>query len=110
MTACRQLSPASQFSVNSRGTHILTPETETSCHYFYGSSRNFGIADPAIDEVLRAWQQQALNQEDKLIVEAIQARADYVKVHDLRPAMLSCDEAAVRVAREIERLERKYGH
>ena len=93
-------------SVNSRGTHILTPETETSCFYFYGSSRNFGITDPVIDEVLIAWQQQALNLEDKSIVEGIQARAEYVKGHNLRPAMLSCDEAAVRVSREIERLER----
>lgn len=93
-------------SVNSRGTHILTPETETSCHYFYGSSRNFGLDDPEIDEVLRAWQRQALNLEDKLVVEAIQQRAGYVRANGLRPAMLACDEAAVRVAREIERLEK----
>ena len=97
---------AREESVNSRGTHILTPETATSCFYFYGSSRNFGISDPAIDEVLQAWQQQALNQEDKLIVEGIEARSLYVKGCDMRPAMLSCDEAAVRVSREIERLER----
>ena len=95
-----------EHSVNSRGTHILTPETATSCHYFYGSSRNFGLDDSAIDEVLRAWQAQALNQEDKLVVEAIERRARYVRGHGLRPAMLACDEAAVRVAREIERLER----
>lgn len=93
-------------SVNSRGTHILTPETETSCHYFFGSSRNFGLDDPEIDEILRAWQRQALNHEDKGIVEAIEARAPYVRAHGMRPAMLSCDEAAVRVAREIERLEK----
>ena len=93
-------------SINSRGTHILTPETETSCFYFYGSSRNFGQDDPEIDEILRAWQAQALNQEDKGIVEAIEQRGAYVRANGLRPAMLSCDEAAVRVSREIERLER----
>jgi vanillate O-demethylase monooxygenase subunit len=93
-------------SVNSRGTHILTPETETSCHYFFGSSRNFGQDDPEIDEILRAWQRQALNEEDKTIVEAIERRGPYVRTNGLRPAMLSCDEAAVRVSREIERLEK----
>lgn len=93
-------------SVNSRGTHILTPETESTCFYFYASSRNFGITDPKIDEVLRTWQQQALNEEDKKIVEGIEARSAYVKGHDLRSSMLSCDEASVRVSREIERLER----
>ncbi len=93
-------------SINSRGTHILTPETETSCHYFFGSSRNFGIDDPEMDDVLRAWQAQALVREDKVVVEAIERRADYVRAHGLKPAMLACDEAAVRVSREIERLER----
>ncbi len=93
-------------SVNSRGTHILTPETEGSCHYFYASSRNFGLDSDELDDVLRAWQQQALNLEDKLIVEAIEKRSGYVRAHKLRPAMLSCDEAAVRVSREIERLEK----
>lgn len=92
-------------SLHSRGTHILTPETETSCHYFFGSSRNFGTDDPAMDDVLRAWQAQALAKEDKVVVEAIERRRDYVVAHGIRPAMLSCDEAAVRVSREIERLE-----
>jgi vanillate O-demethylase monooxygenase subunit len=92
-------------SVNSRGTHILTPETENSCHYFYGSSRNFALDDDSIDEVLRAWQQQALNKEDKRVVEAIESRASYIREHGLRPAMLSCDQAAVRVSRAIEKLE-----
>lgn len=91
-------------SINSRGTHILTPETEGSCHYFFGSSRNFALADPEIDEVLRAWQRQALNQEDKVIVEAIERRGSYARAHAIGPAMLSCDEAAVLVAREIARL------
>src|SRR3546814_5902274 len=59
-----------------------------------------------IDDGMRAWQSRALNQEDKGIVEAIQARRDYVDRHGLRPAMLACDEAAVRVAREIDRLEK----
>ena len=93
-------------SVNSRGTHILTPETEGSCFYFYGSSRNFGLDDAGMDDVLRAWQQQALNMEDRLIVEAIERRGGYVRANGLRPAMLACDEAAVRVSREIERLEK----
>lgn len=57
-------------------------------------------------EILRAWQRQALNEEDKTIVEAIEQRGAYVRANGLRPAMLSCDEAAVRVSREIERLER----
>src|SRR3546814_12224868 len=74
----------SEETVNTLGTHIITPETETSCHYFYGASRNFGQDDAEIDDGVRAWQSRALNQEDKGIVEAIQARRDYVDRHGLR--------------------------
>lgn len=91
-------------SINSRGTHILTPETATSCHYFFASSRNFGTDDPAMDQVLRDWQRQALINEDKGIVEAIEANRDVIDRYGLKPAMLACDEAAVRVSREIDRL------
>ena len=90
-------------SMKSRGTHILTPETATSCHYFYGHSRNFALDDPSIDDVFRAWARQALVNEDKVVVEAIEARRPYVERSGMRPAMLSCDNAAVRVSREIDR-------
>ena len=93
-------------SSNTRGTHIVTPETEHSSHYFYGVSRNFALHDPAIDDVYRAWQQQALNLEDKPIVEGVQARLSFIERLQLKPAMLACDEAAVRVSRELDRLER----
>ena len=90
-------------SMSSRGTHILTPETVSSCHYFYGHSRNFALDDASIDDVFRAWAHQALVNEDKVVVEAIEARRSYVERHHLKQAMLSCDEAAVRVSREINR-------
>lgn len=93
-------------SFNSMGTHIVTPATEATCHYFFGASRNFAIDDPAVDDAFRAWQRQALMLEDKPMVEAIEALKPVIARHKLRPAMLACDEAAVRVSREIERLER----
>ena len=91
-------------SLNSKGTHIITPETESSCHYFFGSSRNFGVDDPSIDDVFRAWQKQALTMEDKPMVEAIEALTPTVHKLKMTPAMLACDEAAVRVSREIDRM------
>lgn len=93
-------------SHSSMGTHIVTPETETSCHYFYGASRNFAIDDAGADELFRGWQRQALIVEDKPMVEAIEAKRPVIGRHGLRPAMLACDEAAVRVSRAIEQLEK----
>ena len=94
-----------QESQNSQGTHIVTPETEDSCHYFFGASRNFAIDDPVIDDIFRVWQKQALVMEDKPMVETIQRMAPVIEYHGLKPAMLSCDEAAVRVSRKIDAME-----
>ncbi len=91
-------------SLNSMGTHIVTPETATSCHYFFGASRNFALEDSAVDDTFRAWQKQALMAEDKPIAEAIERGNPVVRRLKLAPAMLACDEAAVRVNREIDKL------
>ena len=91
-------------SLNSMGTHIVTPETAASCHYFFGVSRNFAQDDEAMDDVFRAWQKQALIMEDKPIAEAVEAARPVMQRLKLAPAMLSCDEAAVRVSREIDKL------
>ena len=92
-------------SYSSMGTHIVTPETESSCHYFFGASRNFAIDDASADEMFRGWQRQALIAEDKPMVEAIEALRPLVDSFGMRPAMLACDEAAVRVSRQLDRLE-----
>jgi phenylpropionate dioxygenase-like ring-hydroxylating dioxygenase large terminal subunit len=92
-------------SHSSIGTHIVTPETASTCHYFYGASRNFAVDDVGADDLFRAWQRQALIFEDKPMVEAIEALQPVIGRYGLKPAMLACDEAAVRVSREIERLE-----
>lgn len=93
-------------SLNSRGTHIVTPKTEDACHYFFGASRNFAIDDAEVDDAFRAWQKQALIHEDKPMVEAIEQLRPVAERHGMKPAMLACDEAAVRVSRELDRLER----
>ena len=92
-------------SANMYNMHAITPETETSCHYFYGHSRNFALQSPKMDAALRSWQAQALDMEDRQIVEAVQRRLAFAQRVGLRPALLACDEAAARVARVIDRLE-----
>jgi vanillate O-demethylase monooxygenase subunit len=92
-------------SMNSMGTHIVTPQTETTCHYFFGASRNFAVESAAADEDFRAWQRQALLQEDKPIVEAIERVRPVVRRYGMKPAMLASDGAAMQVSRAIDRLE-----
>lgn len=87
------------------GTHVITPETENSCHYFYANSRNFALDDIGVDQALRAQQIQLLALEDKPMVEAVQRAIATADRYNVRPAMLACDEAAIRVSREIARRE-----
>ncbi len=89
---------------NHFGTHILTPETEHSCFYFYGSSRNYLVDDPAMDEVWRLWQATALGEEDKPICEAVDRYTPAAEKLGLKPVLLGSDASAVRVLRIMQKL------
>ncbi|HUB96355.1 MAG TPA: aromatic ring-hydroxylating dioxygenase subunit alpha, partial [Stellaceae bacterium] len=87
-----------------RGLVILdamTPETETSCHYFWGSCRNFRVDDKAMDEQGYVSTVAAFN-EDKDMLEAEQ------KIIDLDPAArqidLVGDAGGLQARRIVERL------
>ncbi|MFM9968603.1 MAG: Rieske 2Fe-2S domain-containing protein [Burkholderiales bacterium] len=86
------------------GTHLLTPETETSTHYFFAHARGFKVDDPKTDEIVREWQRVAFNEQDKPMIEAQQrivGRADFMS---LRPALQSNDLGTVRIRRVLARL------
>lgn len=55
--------------------NAITPETETSCHYFYAHSRNFALDDPEMDEAFRIELRGAF-QDDVDILAAQQANMD----------------------------------
>ena len=58
-----------------RTAHFATPETETTCHYFWTVSRNFRLDDPVVSERLHADLSRTFG-EDIVVVEAQQrARA-----------------------------------
>lgn len=90
-------------------THLLTPETETSSHYFWAMSRNFRTDDQALsDELLRVGIDIFTN-EDKPVIEAQQS---YMKsetdLFKMKPILLSTDAPAVRARRMLkERAEKE---
>jgi vanillate O-demethylase monooxygenase subunit len=88
----------------SRGVHCLTPETETSTHYFYANVRNYMIHDERIDELFREWQSNALQGEDGAMVEAIQRNLDAAERCSIAPVFLSTDAAPSRVRRVLATL------
>lgn len=96
-----------EHSVNQFGTHIVIPETADSCHYFFANSRNYAQDDPSVDALFRQWQQRALNEEDKPMIEKIHALQPYLRARGRAPVMLSSDGAAMRVQRIVEGLLKK---
>ena len=89
---------------NSRGVHCLTPETESSTHYFFANVRNYLLDSPVIDEQFRRWQKDALQDEDSAMVSAIEHNMAAVQRLGIRPIYLDSDNAGARVRRVIESL------
>lgn len=52
---------------------VPTPETETTCHYFFAFARNFGFDDPAVEDFFSRAMVKVF-EEDFSILEAQQAR------------------------------------
>jgi vanillate O-demethylase monooxygenase subunit len=51
--------------------NLITPETRTASHYFWGIVRQFRLADPALDDIIREGIVRTFDQ-DKAILEAQQ--------------------------------------
>jgi vanillate O-demethylase monooxygenase subunit len=79
----------------------MTPETETSCHYFWGNCRNYAIDDQAVTEAVLKSTGVAFD-EDKFMLEAEQ------RIIDLNPAApqidLVGDAGGLQARRMVERL------
>lgn len=88
------------------GLHWLTPETETTCHYFAALGRNFRRDDAQLDALIDAGVMKAFAGEDMPMVAAVQGQRDAAKSanEELRPVVLSCDRAGVLARRMLRKL------
>ena len=89
-----------------RGTtlHNMVPETETSTHYFFCSTRKRFLDDAQYTEMLRKPIIAAFADEDKPMLEKQQARMGNADFWQLKPTLLSIDEAAVRARKKLDAL------
>ena len=62
-------------SVTLHTAHFMTPETETTCHYFWSVGRNYNTADRAVTDAMHA-EFRRIFSEDIEIVEAQQKSLD----------------------------------
>ena len=77
--------------------HLLTPETATSTHYFWGMARNFRLEEIELSATLLRVGMDVFQKEDKPFIEAQQrAIGESADLFALKPALLQTDRAAVR--------------
>lgn len=83
--------------------HLLTPETETSTHYFWALQRQRLVDSAELDAAIQEGVTYAFEHEDEPMVRAVAERMGGKSLFDLRPALLPQDEAAIRARRVLAR-------
>lgn len=92
--------------LDSMTCHVMTPETETSAHYFFCHTSDGVSANPAMAPAVLAGLMHAFANEDKPMLEAQSARIGGKDFWAQGPAMLPSDKGAVMVRRALDaRLE-----
>lgn len=84
--------------------HLVTPETETTTHYFFGSLRNFLVEDAAFNQAKLQNMIHTFKTEDEPLIAAVQAEMGTADFWSLKPALLSCDPAPVKARRRLQKL------
>ena len=86
------------------GTHILTPETDSRTRYLYAASRTYLRDDESVDEAMREWHRRGFGEQDKPMIEAVQANMGDADLLDLDPVLLGTDSGLIQVRRLLRRL------
>jgi vanillate O-demethylase monooxygenase subunit len=88
---------------NTCNPNLITPETDWTTHYFWGSTRTYALGEEALSAMLKPLVEKAFTEEDKPIVEAQQNIIGRREMMTLRPVLLPNDNGSGRARRIIER-------
>ena len=82
--------------------HAITPETETTTHYFGFSIRNFRLESEELDEFQRRSDIE-IRQQDKDAIDAVEERLESAAARQ-RELLVKADGPAVKVRRIVEQM------
>lgn len=88
------------------GVHLMTPETETTTHYFWANARDFRRDDAELHQSLEEGLRFAFEQQDKPMIEAVEQSMAGEDFWDLKPVILACDAGAIRARRILRKMIR----
>ena len=83
---------------------MITPETETSSHYFWTFARNCKQDDDELSETMRATLARVFHTEDKWMLEGQQRMMRDTSFWDGKPILLPQDKAAIAIRRHLDSL------
>lgn len=86
--------------------HLIVPETETSCHYFYAIARNLDLEDAEKTDIMAEIARKAFEEEDQPVITKCFDMMEHRALFDLSPAILETDIAAVQARRILTKLLR----
>jgi vanillate O-demethylase monooxygenase subunit len=84
--------------------NIITPETETTTHYFWGTARTFDLENEQLTEMFREGARHAFENEDRPMLESQQALIGSTDLMTLKPVLLVNDAGSVRVRRMLQKM------
>ncbi|WP_321821579.1 MULTISPECIES: aromatic ring-hydroxylating dioxygenase subunit alpha [unclassified Burkholderia] len=84
--------------------NIITPETETTTHYFWGTARTFDLENEQLTAMFREGARNAFENEDRPMLESQQALIGSTDLMTLKPVLLVNDAGSVRVRRMLKRM------
>lgn len=87
------------------GAELITPETYTTCHYFWSNSRDFRQEDAALSEQLATTTEQVFTNEDGAMIAHVQNNmGEQTDLIAMRPVVLPTDSAAIRARNILKKL------
>lgn len=92
-----------QNGVVAHQAHILTPETASSTHYFWASTRT-GPPSEKGDAILRSLMEEAFMAEDKPIIQAAYDNLSGADFWEMRPVFLGIDSGGTKARRKLQDL------
>jgi phenylpropionate dioxygenase-like ring-hydroxylating dioxygenase large terminal subunit len=90
--------------VDASAVHIMTPESPSTTHYFFGSARFKNGVCLEFNEMIRAAVVAAFTHQDKPMLEAQQSSIGTANLLALKPVSLLGDAGGMRVRRALEKL------
>ncbi|MBP8672304.1 MAG: aromatic ring-hydroxylating dioxygenase subunit alpha [Sphingomonadaceae bacterium] len=87
--------------------HLIVPETESSCHYFWAISRNVELDDKEKTVAMGRAVALAFEVEDEPVIHACHEMMGGAEFFELEPAILETDVAGIQARRILNKLIRR---